>query len=478
MANATRGVTARPVVYRFLIALVCATLAACGGGGSAGSSSDSPTASTLSVETLKAAAPASVPGMTAQTPSVVNTTTAGPQTVQALGALADGGYTVAWVSQAASSTSTVSSLFTQRYDAAGAKVGTEMPIPFDFGLITPATPPAVGVLSDGGVVVAYAAERQVSATDPFLLRSAIFTQRFDPAGAPVGGETQVASIVRQTLGARQLDFLADPVVLTWQDGTYLVGWNVRHELAALGVFLDFSTQLFDAGGVPVGAPVYFAGGGDPCAAFKLAALADGGYVAIAQCFMGNRLVSFQVNSPTHSGPIGTRFDLDGLPLLGTTLVPLTGGGYALWSTGTAGPYVQMLDSAGNPVGAPTPVASLPSLAVALSDGSYVALWPTSGSGLTAQRFDIAGAALGDPFQVDSAGATPLLAALSDGALAAAWTAALPGGDLDVMTQLFEPFDFTGKHAQQAIKRACQAEARTQRLTGQQRKAFMSACLSA
>lgn len=134
-----------------LIFVLCIALGlvACGGGG--GASSD---ATRASAEALKAKVMVPDPTLAAQAVSLVNTTTAGDQAFRSIGALNDGGYTVAWISDN-------TTLFIQRYDSAGNKVGGETAVPLSVagtpGACLPsACDPAVAiressvaVLSDG-----------------------------------------------------------------------------------------------------------------------------------------------------------------------------------------------------------------------------------------------------------------------------------------------------------------------------------------
>ena len=481
MGESSRRITAWNVIGVFLVAMAVAVLTACGGGGGSGDALATTealvTTGLESPQSLQARAPRVRAASLAGQATLVNATTAGQQTVQAVGSLADGGYAVAWLSQSDPAAAAMPTLYLQRYDALGMKLGAETPIRFDFASanVTAGSTPAVAVLADGSVLVAYASNRFVSSSaTAYFESSGIYSQRFDSSGAPASGETTVFTLVRQLVNAQQLDSVASPVVLSWADGSYLVGWSLQHDLGHLGTFSDFQSQRFDPQGAPAGSVVSFSGGGDPCASFSLTAIRDGGYVVErTYCSMGSTNVIFTVvDGTTHSGQIGTLAGANDLPAT-TRVVALTGAGYALWSRDSSGLYVQMLDSAGNPVGARSPVASLPSSLIALTDGGYVALWTASGSAALAQEFDNTGAAVGEPIEIAAGGVVPLAISLIDGDLALAWTALSASGDEDVMTQLVGPSQ-SNALAQQATRRACLFEARG--MTGQPRRVFMAACL--
>lgn len=482
----SRRVTAVNVIGRLFVAICVAALAACGGGGDTTSPAElelgavaqsAPVQSQASAQSLAAKVPAAQPGLEAQASVTATTATSGLQTIRAIGALADGGYTVAWRSQPEAGTSTGATLHTRRYDALGVQAGSPVAVALDWpGASADLGQEAVAILADGSMVVAYAAKRVVASSATSLLESSgIYARRFDSAGAPMGGEAEIFSFVRQLVGARQIDFVAHPAILSWQDGSYLVGWNLQHDLGALGTFPDFATQRFDPQGAPVGNAVPFSGNGDPCASFRLTSIADGGYlVATSHCFMGTSYVTYSaVDSPARSGQIGTLFDAAGLPAAQTTLVPLNSGGYALWSTKQGGAYLQMLDGSGKASGAPAAVAAVPAMTTALRGGGFVGFWQTPAPALLAQRFDGAGAAVGEGLPIETGAALPLVTALNDGGFALAWTATNPAGEQNVLIQSIDVTD--GGALAQSLKRTCKTEAAG--MAGRERSAFMARCLT-
>jgi hypothetical protein len=420
--------TARAVFLKISLAMAVAALAACGGG--SGDSSSSTNVSQSSADALKAKRSAN-PGLIVGEASQVNTTTSGDQTVRAVGALSDGGHTVAWFSRTGATTAV--QLYLQRYDNLGRKSGAEILVPV---ALDSQTNPAIAVMRDGGVLVSYASSKPVSGAEPWIVNSAIYTRRFDAAGAATGGETQVVSIVQNTLGAGALYSVADPAIATWDDGKYLIAW-ASIEDSYLGKVPTFQAQRYDSTGSALGAPVS-AGRGEVNTSFKLTAIPDGRYaLATYHRFQGQTYVTFGIGDG--GARIGLLYDADsGLPASDTTLLPLSDGHFALWSRNRSGAYVQLLEQSGSATASPTALAALPESASALGNGGYATFSRTaSANTLVGQRFDRTGAALGDAFEFQAGGEPPITASLIGGGLAMGWTATGSAGDLDVFTRRFQ-----------------------------------------
>jgi hypothetical protein len=430
MANSSTRLTSAYVITRLTLAMAVAALSACGGGsGGEAVSSSSSSSSTANTEEALSQKPVKTPGLIAQDASVVNTTTAGDQKVRAVGALAAGGYAVAWLSEDNSATG--ASLYLQRYDATGAKVGAQTLIPFN------AEPSgvALAVRGDGGVAVAYRSTRSPSPAEPWIVSSGIYVQRFDANGTALGGETEVVSVVQNQSGARTLYYVADPAILSWEDGNFLVGWAyIREDYT--GKVPEFQTQRYDSQGQAVGSRASV-GSGDVNTSFELAAAPGGGYlVSTFRRVAGDLYMRFTQVDLGHA--VAVPYAQNGLPA-GSILLPLKLGGYVLLSGPAGSAQSQMFDSSGNAVGKPAGLSSVPSSASALGDGGYVVFWGGAGAErLVAQRYDAAGAAVGEPLDIDTDGAVPEFASLGDGGLALAWSAPGSAGDLDVMTQRFTP----------------------------------------
>jgi hypothetical protein len=444
MAAVRAGITAFNVTTpRLFLAAMVLALAACGGGGSGGGSGpQSATSSTVSPDTnsqaaslptavtstapTSAAAPTA--GLVALPATLANTTTAGNQTLRTVAALADGGHALAWLSQDAAG---VASFYLQRFDAQGAKSGAETRVAYEIG--TQETP-AITVLPNGNAVVASVAARAVPGADPSTVNWTVFARRFDVNGAPLGGETVVATLLENQAGATVRRYLAQPTLLALDDGNFVAGWasveqDYRGKVQALHL------QRYDGSGQAAGAPVDFAAMGiDRNLALKLAAAPGGNYVAgTTHRFMGQAWVVYRIGG--HD--VGPTFNADsGLPESGTTLVSMADGRYALWSTGGTGAYLQMLDAAGHVTAPAVMLARLPETAVGLADGGYATLVREALEGpVLAQRFDSAGASVGPAIALDTGYARSSAVMLTGGGagFALAWTRA-GTQDSDVMTQ--------------------------------------------
>jgi hypothetical protein len=438
MAAVRAGITAFIVTPRFLIAAAALALAACGGGGDGGTTNTTASASTASTN-LQAAPvpptvqPASSPtsaspkaGLAALPATLANTTTAGNQSLRTVAALADGGHAVAWLSQDAAGNA---SLYVQRYDAQGAKSGAETRIAYDIAV---QESPAITVLANGNVVVASVAARAVPGADPSTVNWAVFARRFDTNGAQVGAEVIVASQLEDQLAATVRRYLAQPALLALDDGSFVAGWasveqDYRGKVQALHL------QRYGGSGEVAGAQVDFAAAGiDRNLSLKLVAAPGGKYVAgTTHRFVGLGYVVYQVGG--HD--VGPTFDANaGLPEFNTTLVPLADGRLALWSIGSSGAYLQMLDAAGRPTAPAVMLARLPDTAVGLADGGYATLVREAPEGpVLAQRFDGTGASVGQAIALDTGYAHSQAVMLPGAGFALAWTSA-GTQDGDVMTQ--------------------------------------------
>ena len=433
-----------------LIVAACLALvvAACGGGGS---STDVTNFAPSSAEALAAKPVVADPSLDGQGISVVNTTTAGNQTfgtLGSIGALPDGGYTVAWLDYYANT-------FLQRYDSAGAKVGGEVSFP--------ALNVTSAVLTDGGLVAAHLY------VNVDLQRSAIIVSRFNSGGTLVA-QIEVGAMATPSSGPQ----LGSNVrVAALAGGGFVVGWAVFPVVGVLET--QIFVQRFDSQGAPLGDKVQIVGtlsnGSFPSAAgiFSIKPDAQGGFtVSVGRPGVStSSLVHFDVNGTT------TQIAVPG----GSTalLLPLEGDRFVLFTTATSGSFSQFLDSAGNPVGGSSPIADMPVDARELADGSFVVLYNTNGS-ITAQRFDSNGTPVGNLLTLQTSGVIPGVAALADGGFALAWSAPSAAGDLDVFTERFIEVPAQDKAALRAKRKACLNSAKG--MTGQDRRAFIDACLAA
>jgi hypothetical protein len=393
---------------------------------------------------------------------MVNTTTAGPQIFSSVSAQADGGYTVAWIDNNMA-------VAIQRYDSAGGKVGTEVSVPYSQLSTTAISQSSVAVLRDGSVVVVYETNRLPD--EPFMIPRAegVFFQRFDANGTQLSGETPVVS--RVEFNTPPLLFRAAPKAAPLADGGFVVTW-VSTSFDTSRVFVDLFKQRYDSQAQAVGGNVsvshsassssfsFYIAGRSSCAEcvgfYALNADMQGGYTLTMfrrDTLENNLVVLVHGVSVTYFDAADRAKEIIAPRAGNSLLLPLAGDRFVLFTTACVPPddfacgsalgggqprstdtFRQFLDSAGNPVGEATRVASMPVAATELADGSYIVFLQAAGGGFTAQRFDANGAALGDAVAVDAIPSGRGVAALNGGSLALGWSATPPGGDLDVFTQ--------------------------------------------
>jgi hypothetical protein len=422
-------------MIRASIAALALVLSACGGGGSGGieaptAAQPAPGTTPDSAPAPSSTAPAPVPapaptatGLVAHAADVANTTLAGNQVIRGVGALEGGGHAVAWLSKDASGNA---ALFVQRYDASGAKAGAETRVDYT---IAAQENPAIAVLRDGSIVVASVGSTpSASGTD-----WAVFARRFDANGGATGNDVVVATLTEAAPPGAARRFLAQPVLQALADGGVAIGWaSVTQD--AQGSVNALHAQRLDAQLDPAGSRVDFAANGvDANLALKFVPLPSGDFIAgTTHRFHGIPYVQFHVGTRD----IGPLFDANaGLPELNTTLVPLADGRLALWSTGSAGGYMQMLDAAGRAMAPASAVTPVPESAAALPDGGWVAVTrQMPGLPNLAQRYDASGAPVGAAIEVAEGMSRPLPTTSMDNAFALAWTFTGAFGDADVRTQ--------------------------------------------
>lgn len=412
---------ARRLSNLFSIAALAAALAACGGGGGGGGSSDTlPTGATVnaqgpgsqSLSQTYAAGPA----------AQVNPDSAGQQTLLAIGASAAGGHAIAWLSQGDGGPSATVRM--RRFDAQGAAVGEGFATPVDVGQGRP----AAAVLADGGFVVAAAVSGPASVDEPWVTRSAIRVQRFDGSGN-VLADSDVGAVLQNRIGATTLRYVADPAVVRWDDGSFLVGWALVEE-DANGRLPQFWVQRFDATGQPLGSPSQ-AAAGEVGSGFQLTAAPGGGWVlTTSHRLMGRTALRYHPFEGASAPilPTGAAGMAEG-----SLLVPLQGGGSVVLSPVKVYGSVQLYAADGQAQGYAGAMPTPPVAATALPDGGFVVIAGDTTSGLVAYRFDALAQPVGDPAPV-AAGADVQAAPLAGGGLLLAWTTEVASGDTDVMAQ--------------------------------------------
>ena len=160
-----------------------------------------------------------------------NAATASYQQTPAATALANGGFVVTWQSWGQDGSGW--GIYSQRYDAAGAAVGGEFRA--NTYTFSDQWSPAVTALADGGFVVTWTSNGQDGSG------SGIYAQRYDAAGAAVGGEFRVSTTT-------DLDQVY-PAVTALADGGFVITWTSDgQDGSGYGVY----AQRYDAAGVAVG----------------------------------------------------------------------------------------------------------------------------------------------------------------------------------------------------------------------------------
>lgn len=310
-------------------------------------------------------------------------TAEGWQSAPAIASLAGGGYVVAWIVAGSATPSGEPQVHAQRFDAAGARLGGEMVL---------SAAPAYGVpglfaLADGGFVATW--ETRASTTAPTFYMA----RRIDASGATVGSEFQTNSTA-------DVDHSVSAEPLGLAGGGFLVAWWAQ---AGGATTWAPELQVYGASGAPVGA---------------------------------NRMVGYEADGT----PFGNATYINS-----AALAPTADGGYlAVWSGVT--PYVpgsgstyhvyaQRFDASGNVLSAPVEVTTTTTAsfavqgvetAVLAGSGEVVVslrgLLPDGQSAITAQRFDGAGRALA-PQQAIVVGEQVLdakVTALSNGSFVVSW----------------------------------------------------------
>ncbi|HSV28229.1 MAG TPA: tandem-95 repeat protein, partial [Candidatus Omnitrophota bacterium] len=272
-------------------------------------------------------------------------------------------------------------IYAQRFDAAGAPVGGQFRV--NGTVASDQFEPAVTALAGGGFVVAWDSMNQDGSYD------GIYAQRFDANGNTQGGEFRVNT----TTWARQ-----QAVALTaLNDGSFVATW---HGYVGDGSSYNVYAQRYSAAGAPLGGEFRVNTYGTSDQAMPaVAALSTGGFVVT--------WASYNQDTSLY-GIYAQRYDVNGNKVGGELAVNtfvandqwapvvtgLSDGRFVIaWNswgqTGTYGyadVYMQMYDGGGNRIGSETMVnqsiwGSQGEPSVAtLADGGFVVTYHNSGSG--------------------------------------------------------------------------------------------------
>ena len=318
----------------------------------------------------------------------VNTTTAGVQIDPKIAKLRDGGYVVLWLNPENYHSGNPGSLYVQRYNFGGVPEGSETLVGWGGGS-SHGQGHAIAGLTGGGFVIAYQIQDDGGAGDYRTRSLGIAMQVFDADGERVVSETVVNTNTYEDQWW--------PSVAALSDGGYIVVWE-----SCSSIFPEFSqgdegygifSQRFDANGVPVGEETHV---NTTTASVQkrpfAAALDTGGFIVVWE----------------HDEDV---FDYDN-PVI----------------------YAQRYNSAGEAVGSETQITTSSSLGSfahvsGFSDGGYIVTWnaflrPTDGWEIYARRFNAAGVPISNAFIVnirtEADQRLPSAAVLSDDSYVVAW----------------------------------------------------------
>lgn len=293
-------------------------------------------------------------------------------------------------------------VYLQRYDAAGARVGG--PVLVNSTTLYSQRNPQIAILESGGYAVVW------DDTIPGVAGTrGVIAQAFDASGARIGGETQVhASGYSQTVTALP-------------GGGYVVTFTHSPESASATV----SARLYDASGQPRGPA--FELDTDQYAIYSNVTATSAGFIAVWRANNpGEAFVAVQAYDVSGARVGDTvRIARDG----GSTLpdiVRLADGGFAVVWEELDGLYGQILTASGQVSGARFLVqqapagASLSHSIVATPDGGFTVAWDQFASGrgaIAVASFFADGSRNGDPLTVRSGqtqGEPPGLVVLPNG----------------------------------------------------------------
>jgi hypothetical protein len=231
----------------------------------------------------------------------VNTYTDGDQIYSRVAMADAGGFVVVWQSDYTQTSSV--GIFAQRFDAAGARVGSYVIVNtttsgFQLG-------PAIGMNGAGAYVIAWTSDSQDGSGN------GVYAQRFTAAGAKTGGEFRANAT---TAGSQQF-----PSVAVDDDGTFALGWQsdaqdgsgwgvYAREYTAAGAAAgsEFRVNTTTAG-AQQNVAVAMAGGGNMVAAWSGAGAGDADGVFLQQYTAGG-LRGTYFDNPDFTGPRVTRVD--------------------------------------------------------------------------------------------------------------------------------------------------------------------------
>jgi Ca2+-binding RTX toxin-like protein len=171
---------------------------------------------------------------------LINTATANTQNQPAITSLASGGFLVSWSDDSGQGgDASNSGIKAQIFDAAGAKVGSEILV--NSATLNAQTLPTISSLASGGFVVSW---RDFSGQGGDASSSSVKAQIFDAAGAKVGSEFLVNTTT--------LNDQSQPTITSLASGGFVVSWEDLSGGGGDPSGSSIKAQIFDAAGAKVG----------------------------------------------------------------------------------------------------------------------------------------------------------------------------------------------------------------------------------
>ncbi|WP_424965863.1 Ig-like domain-containing protein [Dinoroseobacter sp. S375] len=327
---------------------------------------------------------------------IINAFIVDDQDLPAITTLADGRFVVTWQSDGQDGDQ--NAIVAQVFSAQGERIGLEFLV--NDTRAGAQSNPAIAGTEDGGFVIVWESADGSG--------TGIFSQRYDVNAEPIGGEV----IVNDTLSSTQ----NDPSVTGLPGGGYVV--TFYDEGSGADFNDDVRARIFDANGVPAGAP-------------------------------------FTVNTTgAQSGVNQTAAEVAAIPPSGAA-DNLAAGGFVVTFISGSMAYLQVFDTSGNAVGTETSLASLgvasssEPVVAGLVDGGFVAVFRDAAGEISAHLFSGDGTPVGGAFQVNvetqSTQSQPEVIGTPDGGFAVVWTSRTsgPAGDGSGEGVIARSFDASG-----------------------------------
>ncbi|QKE65475.1 M10 family metallopeptidase C-terminal domain-containing protein [Aquipseudomonas campi] len=333
--------------------------------------------------------------------SSINTTTPGDQRNPSTTLLSDGGWIIAWQD----SSSSTQSIYTQRYDSEGNKIGIETKVN-NANSSSSHIDPAVSALPDGGWLIAWS----------HFPTGEILSRRYDATGEPVSDE--------QLVSTTPYAGLCPPTVITLSDGGWLISWEKNNEIIS---------QQYDASGTPVGSKIFTSPFEISPGTLSTTALVDGSWLITWGENQTSGHSALQLTATQHYSATGeligeTIYSSPQSWTIKPTTTALADGGWLIaWTDDSGTMTCQRYNAEGEKSGEPseTDLAfdsfPYPASIIGLADGGW--LITTGDSPIKSVRFDSNGnqiAQISTNTIGDSMGANVTATALADGGWLLTW----------------------------------------------------------